>query len=220
MRTEIDRTYPILRAAAIDSEAVSLLPLDQNAQFEDLRGADALADVALRVCAPLLDGISGGDRDRTGLVIGTGFGCLETDRVFDQSRRENGGRYASPAAFSRTLPSTVAAELALKLYLRGPSLVVSRGSTSAAVALRRAASWMVYFDLEYCIAGGVEWTQETGCMAGLLLLAKNSAGAGTLRVAREWRREEESLERLIEWVGGKSQVLVCPGVELIAATHG
>jgi 3-oxoacyl-(acyl-carrier-protein) synthase len=220
MQTKIDRTFPILRAAAIRNGSMSLLPTGQNTQIGELRGADVLADVALRACVPLLIGISDGDRDRTGLVIGTGFGCLETDRVFDQSRRDNGGRYASPAAFSRTLPSTVAAELALKLCLRGPSLVVSRGSASAAVALRRAASWMVHLDFEYCIAGGMEWTREAGCMAGLLLLAKTGAGVGTLKVAGEWRRGDESLERLMEWIGGASQILTGLGVELTAATHG
>ena len=62
----------------------------------------------------LLEQVPMEKRAGVGLVIGTTLGCLETDREFERSRREAGGRYASPTAFSRTLPSTVTAEVAAR----------------------------------------------------------------------------------------------------------
>ncbi len=174
----IETTVMIIRAATANMESrcvfqPALVPATE------IRGADQLADVALQACEPLVCDLDERMKSRTGLVIGTALGCLETDRDFDRSRREAGGRYASPAAFSRTLPSTVAAELSLKLSLQGPSVVLCNGVNSAALALRRAVSWMTHFDLPYCIAGGMEWAgpgvgQTESCAAALLLLQRHS----------------------------------------------
>ncbi len=151
---------------------------------------DSIGELAMRAAEKLMVHVSAEKRAAVGLVIGTTLGCLETDREFERSRRESGGRYASPAAFSRTLPSTVAAELALKFGFKGPSLVVSAGDASAAVALRRAVAWMQEFGLEYCVAGGVEWIGEgLGAAAGkrvvLFLLGRGEGGAGRLELEGE-----------------------------------
>lgn len=121
----------------------------------------------------------GVDKSRVGLIVGTTLGCLEADRAFDLSRREN-PRFASPAAFAQTLPSTVAARLALDFKLTGPSLVLAAGDVSAAVALRRGVAWMRSFGLQYVIAGGIE--QMAGeTRVGLVLLGE---GAGIGSAAR------------------------------------
>ena len=147
-------------------------------------------EVAERAMGSLMEQVPAEKRAEVGLVIGTTLGCLETDREFERSRREAGGRYASPAAFSRSLPSTVAAELALKFGMKGPSLVVSAGDTSTAVALRRAVRWMGEFGSEYCVAGGVEWVGEgvgvpTGKRVVLFLLGRGEGGVGRLEVEAE-----------------------------------
>jgi hypothetical protein len=138
--------------------------------------------VALQALEPLIGAIPAEKLASTGLVLGTTLGCLEMDREFDRSRREDNGRYASPAAFSRTLPSTIAAELALQFQLTGPSLVLSSGNDSASTAIQRARAWMHHFELDYCIAGGLEFAgPNTGVPEGqlvvLMLLARESAKA-------------------------------------------
>jgi hypothetical protein len=156
----------------------------------------------------LVEGIL--ERGRMGLVVGTTLGCVGEDRRFDLSRREAGGRYVSPGAFSRTLPSTVAAEVALALGLVGPSVVVSAGAGSAAVALRRAAAWMEGFGLAYCLAGGV----EEGRVAMMLL--GREGGMGEVRVEGSGRvemgGEDLSLGRLAGWIEGGGVVGVGAGV--------
>ncbi len=150
------QSVTILRAATADEESLHIYPPAIMAS-DVMHGADLLSDVALRTCSQLLSDIEPPMRDTVGLVIGTALGCLETDRIFDRSRREAHGRYASPAAFARTLPSTVAAEITLKFSLHGPSLVVSSGATSTSLAIYRAMRWMEHFQLSFCIAGGMDW---------------------------------------------------------------
>ncbi|MGN6370605.1 MAG: beta-ketoacyl synthase N-terminal-like domain-containing protein [Phycisphaerae bacterium] len=170
---------------------------------------------AMGVMGRLMEFVPEGLRERVGLVIGTTLGCLETDREFERSRVEAGGRYASPAAFSRTLPSTVAAELGLKFGVKGPSLVVSAGDSSAGVAIRRAVEWMEMFGLAFCVAGGVEWVGEglgveVGRRVGLVLLGREENAMGFVEVLREEGgalgavrdRSLEELMRVIEGRGG------------------
>src|ERR1035437_8720815 len=88
----------ILRAVAGDPIALCTLPPGLK-QVDAPGGGDALADLALRAMAVLIDGLSEHEREKMGMVMGTTCGCLEMDREFDRSRRESGGRFASPAAF-------------------------------------------------------------------------------------------------------------------------
>jgi hypothetical protein len=210
-------TLSILRATSATPRTLHLLP-EAPPPPTGFHGADLLADLALRAAFPLLANLSDTDRDRTGLLIGTAFGCLETDRLFDRSRREAAGRYASPAAFARTLPSTISAELALKLSLRGPSLTLLRGPASTALALRRAASWMRHLDLPFCIAGGIDWRTDD-CQAAFLLLsnAPSPPGIGTLRISEQRSGTEDSLQQLTAWIAGAPHTHLGNGVDLLAA---
>jgi hypothetical protein len=153
---------------------------------------------------------------QVGLIVGTTQGCVEADRAFDVSRREN-PRYASPAAFATTLPSTVAARLALQFKLIGPSLVLSAGDASAAVALRRAVAWRRQLGLSWVIAGGIEQMAD-GMRVGLVLLG-DGGGHGEVRVD-EWSGvdleavEDRSLLELVRWVRDCGEVRMGAGVLL------
>jgi len=142
------------------------------------------------------------ERARMGVVMGTVAGCLEVDREFDRSRREN-ARYASPAAFSRTLPSTVLAELALYIKLTGPSVALSNGDATFAFAVWRAARWVEAFDLPCCAAvyadhlgrglrnpytGEAIAAAEGSCFVQMWLLSRKTGG-------EELRLGEVSLTR-------------------------
>jgi 3-oxoacyl-(acyl-carrier-protein) synthase len=155
------------------------------------------------------------DRSRIGFVVGTTVGCLEADRAFDESRREN-VRFASPAAFAKTLPSTAAAQLALDFRLTGPSLVVSAGEVSTAVALRRAVAWMRHMRLAYVIAGGI----EEGTRVGLLLIGDGGPRIGEVLV-EAWRAvdlaaaEDRSLIELVRWIEAQEDASLGAGVRFV-----
>jgi hypothetical protein len=184
--------------------------MERATACEDVIAGDKLAALAARTMAAVLAELPEKGREKTGLMVGTTLGCLEADREFDRSRREAEGRYASPAAFTRTLPSTIAAEMAIRFGLRGPSLVVSAGAVSTAVAIRRALRWMEHFKLEYCIAAGMDWREADGsdegvCLAVVVLLGRRSdavvsADAMSASGARLGAASDESLHRLADWV--------------------
>ena len=124
----------ILRAAAWDTRQPPAPPgdLPANTQTSDL------SSILLQLATSVLTNLPPHLRQHTAIILGTPHGCLQADWEFDRSRREFGGRYASPAAFARTLPSTLPAELSVKLALQGPLLTISAGLASTALALRRA----------------------------------------------------------------------------------
>ena len=174
----------------------------------------ASGDDAVDVVRGLVHGL--GDLSRVGLILGTASGSLAADRAFDCSRVDDGGKYISPAAFSRTLPSVIVAEITLALQMNGPSLLVSAPEASAALAIRRATLWMNAFDLLHCVAGGVE-----GGRAALLLLGREAL-RGALTLTATWQaavhaREDLSLMRLSTWIRDGGDVELGAGVRISSA---
>ncbi len=155
------------------------------ASSEELpREMDPLALAATNAVGQLLKETLTDVRRTMGMVIGTTLGCLEQDRRFDESRCQDNGRYASPAAFTRTLPNTMASELSIRFGIGGPTLVVCSGGASTLLALARASVWMHHMGLENCLAGGLDWlgpgvpdemgsTGHDRCRGVLCLLSRN-----------------------------------------------
>jgi hypothetical protein len=185
--------------------------------------ADALAAGLLQVVGLVVGNLPETARGEMGFLLGTTRGCLDTDWAFDRSRRE-GARYASPAAFSRTLPSTLPAEAALRWRLTGPGNVVSAGEASAAAAVRRAAAWMRAMRLPLCIAGGFDLDPQEGPLAAVMLLAP-TADAGDVGMVEinetgpvEFAQTVDvSLRRLAEGVRIKAGAALGAGVKLRAS---
>ena len=114
-------------------------------------------------------------RDRIGIILGTHHGCAFDDALFDDSRRADHGRFASPAAFARTLPTTIPAHLGLLMGLRGPTFILSSGPASTRLALHRAAAWLQALHLPLILAGGFEQHSETRFRAALVALRPSAA---------------------------------------------
>jgi hypothetical protein len=206
----------VLKGAAGEGERAWGMGGEAVGMTETTSG-EPMARLMLRLVGHALRGVPVEARLGMGLVLGTTTGCLAADAEFDASRREAGGRYASPAAFSRTLPSTVAAEVSVKLTIGGPALTVCAGAASTAVALRRAASWLRRMaGMELCVAGGFEQSGE--CVRGAVVLLGREV-AGGLSVGRQGsvRLEvpgDDSLEQLIAWVRGGGTCQMDAGVKL------
>ncbi len=118
----------------------------------DLTG-DRPRALATKLALELLTHIPPEMREATGVFLGMPYGSLAADLAFQRSRRADGGQFASPAAFARTLPSTLAAQVALAGGLCGPGVVVCAGSASGAVAVARASQWICSGAMESCLAG-------------------------------------------------------------------
>jgi hypothetical protein len=149
----------ILRAAAGEGDALWSLPASPPCENAGLP-ADPLSALAIRALRALTGALPDSVCRPLGLFLGTTTGSLPADREFDRSRRDAAGRYASPAAFARTLPSTLAAELSVTFGLQGPLITLCAADISAALALRRAALWMRHAALDAVIAGGCDWQKS------------------------------------------------------------
>lgn len=123
------------------------------------------------------------DPSRIAVVLGSRTGCLDADRMFAVSRAER----PLPSVYSRTLPSTPGAELAIRRGLRGPNHAIVQ---DAAPGLRAVAAAMAEIASGACdaaIAGeydAVAGTPGSGWACLLLLGRPDLPGPATIRVAR------------------------------------
>ncbi len=119
------------------------------------------------LAALLLRDVPMQQRENMGLFIGTRYGCLEDDRIFQQSRREDGGKFASPAAFRRTLPSTLPAELSIAFGIRGPLITYAESDAPAMIAIIRAYHWIATGRISTAVAGSFDFllTGPSNCSA-------------------------------------------------------
>ncbi len=187
----------VTAAAAVQNDTV--IVRGNIAPTQRLPHPDPLAAALLHAVALLVSTLSEPARERLGLILATTHGCLHTDRDFDRSRRDD-PRFASPAAFSRTLPSTLAAEAALRFGLRGPSMVLAAPDHSTpARAHHRAAAWLHAFSLTHCIAGAFDLTDDVAHV-GLVLLETDA----TNPLAHN--PHIETLSDLIAWIRTAGQI--------------
>jgi len=89
-----------------------------------------------------------------GIVAGSRYGCLQTDRAYLQTMLPDQGKLASPNLFAYTLPNCFLGEAALRFGLTGNSLVLNQSDRSGLAALR--------FGLEDLL-----WSEQAGVLAGV-----------------------------------------------------
>jgi minimal PKS ketosynthase (KS/KS alpha) len=113
-------------AAGLDDQEVNRM--DRYVQFAVAAGLEAVADSGLD-----LDQI---DKSRMGVTLGSAVGgtmVLERDYVVVSNHGQKwlvDHEYATPFLYHALVPSTLAAEMALKFGANGPAVVVSTGCTS------------------------------------------------------------------------------------------
>jgi len=231
------QTVSILRAVAGEGDRMWAAPsladsLHNQATASDRSLPESLPDLlatlALRAVHHLIHNLPQPARESLGIIIGTTSGSLRMDHEFDRSRRDAGARFASPTAFRRTLPSTIAAEISVRLKLRGPLLTLCAGDASTALALRRGVAWLRHFQLNQVIVGGIDWpmptehapaTDEPPQVAFLLLSQDAQAPLGTARADR-WtpadsgHPRDKSLKMLAEWIRHPASIHLPCGVHL------
>ncbi|MBF0196692.1 MAG: beta-ketoacyl synthase chain length factor, partial [Planctomycetes bacterium] len=101
------------------------------------------------------------ERNRIGLVLGTGLGTLETslsclDKIF-----EHGDRYCSPMSFMNSVHNSIAANLSQTFDLQGPNLTLSAGSLSFEQAFAQGSMLLKCGQADIVIVGAVEESSAT-----------------------------------------------------------
>jgi beta-ketoacyl-acyl-carrier-protein synthase II len=111
--------------------------------------------------------ISDANRDRVGVIIGTGIGGLST--LFEQMKvfMERGPLRVSPFLVPMMLPDSAAGMVAINLGVRGPNLAVVTACATGTNAVGEAGEVIRRGQAEVMLAGGSEAAVVPIAMAGL-----------------------------------------------------
>jgi 3-oxoacyl-[acyl-carrier-protein] synthase II len=127
---------------------------------KDARRTDRFSQFALAATDQALShsGLSVNDhnRDRIGVIIGTGIGGIGTLMEETEKYLERGPRWVSPFLVPMMLPDTCAGQIAIHFGLRGPNMAVVTACASSTNAIGEAASVIRRGDADVMLAGGAE----------------------------------------------------------------
>lgn len=150
-----------------------------------LRRVDHYSRMALLAAGRALENVSPEmvSTQKTGLIIATGFGALNSTFSFLDSYLDQGDKLAAPTWFSGSVHNAAAAYISICYGLTGPCLTVSQFDLSFASALLSAQAWLNTRRVDTVLIGAVdEWCNVSGyCIQTLNTHAgkmKSSFGEG------------------------------------------
>jgi hypothetical protein len=127
--------------------------------------------------------------DRTAVVSGTAFGCLDLTDEFQGALATNASQ-APPILFPETLSNLPASHVARHYGLRGPNLTVSAGPVSGEAAFLEAVSLLQSGDADRALVIGgdtlhralFEWYEAASLLAPACLGESGAASLGRRRI--------------------------------------
>ena len=96
------------------------------------------------------------DKDRIGVIIGTGIGGIQTLENEHRVYVERGQRRVSPFFVPRFIPNIASGNLAIKFGLKGPNHTIISACASGTDAIGCAARAIQYGDADIMVTGGSE----------------------------------------------------------------
>lgn len=121
---------------------------DRFTQFAQVAAQQALADSGLQV--------HDANRDRIGVIVGTGIGGVSTLVYENERYLTQGPRRVSPHTVPMMLPDAAPGQLAIAFGLRGPNLAVVTACASSSNAIGEASEMIRRGWADAVIAGGSE----------------------------------------------------------------
>ena len=125
--------------------------LDRFSQLALVASAEALAQAGWDSGLPY-------DPMRTGCVIATGIGGIETVEIQHDVMRDKGPRSVSPLGIPQYMPNAGAAAVAMKHGLKGQMYGVVSACSGGGHAIGSALRMIQYGDADAVVAGGAEAT--------------------------------------------------------------
>jgi 3-oxoacyl-[acyl-carrier-protein] synthase II len=138
---------------------------DRFTQFASAAAAQAARE------AGITDG-EGADRERLGVLIGTGIGGLTTLEEQQGKWLERGDRAVSPALVPMMMPNAATGHVAMELGARGPGFSIGSACSTGAHAVGEAARMIARGEADVIVAGGTE-----APLTGMTIAAFRQAGA-------------------------------------------
>lgn len=96
------------------------------------------------------------ESERSGLVLGTMFGCAGTMAGYTNRVRQRGTRFATPLLFSHAFVNTPASLVSIDFRLKGYHATVTSGARSGSLALQTALVALNAGHSDAILAGGAE----------------------------------------------------------------
>ena len=133
--------------------------MDRFTQFATVAALEALEHSGLK--------IDQANRDRVGILIGTGIGGIGT--LLDQAEvlRERGADRVSPFLIPMMISDSAAGMLAIRVGARGPNMAIATACASGNNAIGEAVETIRRGSADVMIAGGSEAALVSVAMAGM-----------------------------------------------------
>lgn len=119
----------------------------------------------------------GGNLDRVGVVVSSGYGATATTFAYLDSIIADGDVCASPTHFANSVHNAAAANISIMLAARGPSLTVSQLELSVPSALLSARQWLAEGRVDAVLFGAVD---ELSDLVGYLHLRRYGPKPGSV----------------------------------------
>ncbi|MGZ5987366.1 MAG: beta-ketoacyl-ACP synthase II [Caulobacteraceae bacterium] len=132
----------------------TMSPKDQRRVDDFILYAMAAADEAVRDAGWMPEGEE--DRERTGVMIGSGIGGLATIEKTSVELFEKGPRRVSPFFIPSALINLASGQVSIRYGFKGPNHSVVTACATGAHAIGDAARLIKYGDADVMIAGGAE----------------------------------------------------------------
>lgn len=175
--------------------------MDRYTQFAVAAAQQAVQDAGLH--------IHDGNRDRIGVIIGTGIGGLGTLFAQTQIFFERGPDRVSPFLVPMMLPDTAAGMTAIHLGVRGPNMAVVTACATGTNAVGEAAEMIRRGQADILLTGGSEASIVPIAMAALgVMTALSARNDQPQRASRPFDKDRDGFV-----MGEGSAVLVLESLE-------
>ncbi len=132
------------------------------------------------------------DRDRVGVVIGSGIGGISTLLSQVEEMRQRGPERVSPFLIPMMIADSAPASIAIRLGLRGPNMALATACASGANAIGEAAEMIRRGEADVMLAGGAEASIVPVAMAALNVMgALSTYNEAPQRASRPFDRRRD-----------------------------
>lgn len=158
--------------------------MDRFTQFALAASLEAIEQAGLRM--EMLN------RDRIGVVIGTGIGGISTLLAQVEEMRARGPERVSPFLVPMMIADSAPATIAIQLGLRGPNMALATACASGANAIGEAAEMIRRGTADVMLAGGSEAAIVSVAMAALNVMgALSTRNEAPQQASRPFDRERD-----------------------------
>jgi 3-oxoacyl-[acyl-carrier-protein] synthase II len=96
------------------------------------------------------------ESDRTGIIIGSGYGPLQASFSFLDSIIDGSDACPSPTTFANSVHNSLASIISILMKIHGPSLTLNSFDATPSVLFHSADLWLQKNDLDYVLLGAGE----------------------------------------------------------------